>query len=220
MFNWNEVCIKYRSYQLANDYSGMMTILNQIKSYYNLSTNAQALQLIQENCARYFPNFHWELPTNPEAEIDCYDCRAQIMQRYMASQGCPSGWIAAPVSASSHTSKNPCINKNKLATRNYGTSNWKPLSFYNTKTGEAIGDPVLQRGGSLNVALNNKIGNILPAPKARKYERTRGSNPNVIGGVPTARNPYGNPVINPAVRKRRKRLNNTKPKNWLQRIFG
>tara|TARA_R110000782_G_scaffold10462_3_gene32668 strand:+ start:3506 stop:4165 length:660 start_codon:yes stop_codon:yes gene_type:complete len=219
MFNWTEICTKYRSYQLANDYGGMVATLNQIKSFYGLATNAQALQLIIERCDQYYPGFQWELPTNPEAEIDCYDCRAEIMQRYMAVEGCPSGWISSPVSASTKLSNNPCKQRNTTSSRNYGTSNFSSIEFYKTN-GRAIGDPVLQRGGSLSGAVNTKIGNTLTTPKARKYERTRGVNRNVIGGVPTARNPYGNPVINPSVRTRRKRLNNTRPKNWLQRIFG
>ena len=35
MFNWTEICTKYRSYQLANDYGGMVSTLNQIKSFYD-----------------------------------------------------------------------------------------------------------------------------------------------------------------------------------------
>lgn len=164
---------------MANDYIGMTTILNQIKAHFGLSTNAQALQYIQENCNRWFPNFHWELPLNPEAQIDCYDCRAQIMQRYMASQGCPTGWIASPVNASTLTSKNPCEQRN--TTSNFGTSQFQPVHFYNNS-----GDPVLRRAGSMKSALIKKRGSTMSNTKARRYNRIKGKNPNVINNTNSA----------------------------------
>ena len=219
MFNWNEICTKYRSYQLNNDYGGMVATLNQIKSHYGLISNAHALALINERCEQYYPTFRWELPTNPEAQIDCYDCRAQIMQRFMAVEGCPSGWLSSPVSASTNTSKNPCEQRNTTSGRNFGTTNWAPIKFYESN-GRSVGDPVMARGGSLRTAVNDKIGSTLPAPKARNYQITRGQNRNVIGGTPTRRNPMANPVINPDVRARRK-TGKLKPRgNYLQRMIN
>ena len=179
MFNWNEICVKYRTYQMANDYIGMTSVLNQIKNHFGLLTNAQALQYIQENCNRWYPNWHWELPLNPEAQIDCYDCRAQIMQRYMASQGCPSGWIASPVNASTLISKNPCDHRN--TTSNFGTSQFKPVHFYNNS-----GDPVLRRSGSMRSALTKKEGSTLSNTKASRYKRVKGRNPNVLNNTNSA----------------------------------
>lgn len=176
MWNWNDICTKYRAYQMAGDYGGMMAILTQIKNHYNLLTNAQALQHLQEHCRSLFPDFNWQLPTNPEAQIDCYDCRGQIMQRYMATEGCPEGWIASPVNASTGVSKNPCHTRNKLSPQ------FGDVNFYDSNTGRAVGDPTIMRGGSVQSAAAKKIGNFLPKPAARKYSRLRGENPNVMTG--------------------------------------
>jgi hypothetical protein len=167
---WNDWCIKYRSYQLAGDNGGMQTILDAIKNYYNLATNAQALQMIVEHCNRYFPGFHWELPSNPEAQIDCYDCRGQIMQRYMAVEGCPEGWIASPVNASTGVSKNPCPHRN---TTSGPFSRFGEVNFYDKKTGRSVGDAVLKRSGSFKGAAAKKIGSTMPRPQANKYRRLR-----------------------------------------------
>ena len=177
MFNWNDICTKYRSYQLAGDYGGMITILNQIKNYYNVATNAEALLLIREFCNQYYPGFDWELPVNPEAQIDCYDCRAQIMQRYMASEGCPEGWIASPVLAATGVSKNPCETRNTTSGQ---FSQFGEVNFYSKTTGKSIGDPVLMRGGSKQRAVRKKIGSTMTTQEARKYKRVRGVNTSML----------------------------------------
>ena len=208
----------------------MNQILNQIKNHFGLATNAQALAYIQENCNRQFPNFEWQLPIEPtNSFVDCYDCNAQIMQRFPAGTPCPEGWISSPVSASRNTSNNPCKERNVHGNRNFGTTYWQPISFYNKKTGGAIGDPVLQRGGSIASAVNKKIGNFNPNNTMGAYERPIDMNTSMLTkgypinstGIQSQAAGLANPVINPNMRVNRNRVNRRMPKkNWLQRLFS
>ena len=228
MFNWTEICSKYRAAQLAGDNNAMLAILNQIKTHYSLGHNATALAMINERCERFYPKFIWSLPEIPIVSyVDCYDCNQQIMNRFPSGTPCPEGWIASPVSATYNTSNNPCNPRNTHTPTT--PTQWQPISFYNTNTGNAIGDPVLQRGGNMNNAVNKKIGNFTPVQKAGKYQRTRGMNTSMLtkgypinsSGIRSQGAGLANPDINPNMRITRKRVNRTMPKkNWLQRLFS
>ena len=107
----------------------------------------------------------------------------------MASVGCPQGWIASPVNASTLTSKNPCDQRNKLAPR------FGDVKFYDTSTGRSIGDATLSRRGSLKAAAAKKIGSHMPAPAASQYKRLRqnGNGTTLSKGYPMNKKGIVNP---------------------------
>ena len=123
IMNWNEICTKYNSYWINNDIVGMNFLLNHVISLGYANNVSGAFAQLKRRCGEYGWNINeWTHPSQTNAQIDCYKCDEQIMNRIPASQSCPKSWLSSPVNPSTLQSANPC-NPQAKVTQNGGFNN-------------------------------------------------------------------------------------------------